>query len=169
MEKRILVAFLLSFAVLYASRFLLPPPPPEKPVVSEVVPPPPAPVDTTPPAAEVSSGEIVQAASEKSDVVDTPLYKAVVSNAGGVLKSLQLKRFPGTAGQPAELIDPYAGSQVGFPLAITTGDAALDKTLAEARFVSTLQGNSVSLEYQAGGVLARKTLGFDPAKYQVRV
>jgi len=35
MEKRILIAFLLSFAVLYASRFLLPPPPPaEKPTTN---------------------------------------------------------------------------------------------------------------------------------------
>ena len=169
MEKRILIAFLLSFAVLYASRFLLPPPPPaEKPVESVDVPAPAPPEPPTPSPAEVSSAETIQADVEKNEVVDTPLYQAVVSNIGGVLRSFQLK-LPDASGRPTELIDPYAGNQIGFPLAISTGDAALDKTLAEARFVSSLQGTSVLLEYKSGGVVAKKTFDFDPAKYQVGV
>jgi YidC/Oxa1 family membrane protein insertase len=170
MEKRILIAFVLSFAVLYGSRFLFPPPPPpEKPAANSVetpVSPPAAPVATPP---ETNPLETIQAESEKEEVVDTPLYRAVVSNLGGVLKSFQLKKFLDHAGKPTELIDSYAGRRVGFPLAITTSDAALVKQLSEAKFISKLDGYKVSLEYASAGVLARKTIEFNPEKYQARV
>jgi len=170
MEKRILIAFLLSFAVLYASRFLLPtPPPPEKPATN-VEPPvvPPTPATNSVPSAS-TKGESIEASSEKTEVIETAIFRAEVSNVGGVLKSFRLKRFPDAAGKPTELIDPWAGRQVGFPLAISTGDAALDKLLAEARFQSTLESNHLSLEYRAAGVYAQKTMDFDPEKYQVRI
>ena len=171
MEKRILIAFLLSFAVLYASRFLLPPPPPaEKPttnVEAPVVTPPLTPENA--PAREATPGESIEAASEKSETIETELYRAEVSNIGGVLRSFRLKKFPDGSGKPTELIDAWAARQVGFPLAISTGDAALDKRLAEAKFVSSVAGNQVSLEYRADGVHARKTMDFDPEKYQVRI
>jgi len=169
MEKRILIAFLLSFAVLYASRFFLPPPP-EKPatdVKSPIVP-------QTPPAAPVLPPEAtrqasIEAASEKTETVETRIYRADVSNIGGVLKSFRLKEYPDQAGKPTELIDSWAGRQLGFPLAISTGDVALDKLLSEAKFISTVEANKVSLEYQSAGVYARKVMDFDPEKYQVRI
>jgi|SRR5688572_255920 len=170
MEKRILIAFLLSFAVLYLSRFLLPPPPPpEKPapnVETPVVPPAPAAVTPQP---QETAGESIQAESERDEVVDTELYQAVVSNKGGVLKSFQLKKFPDASGKPTELIDAYAAGQVGFPLALGTADPALNKLLSEARFVVTPGDHNLTLEYRAGGVMARKRIEFDPAKYQARI
>ena len=83
MEKRILIAFLLSFAVLYGARFILPPPPPppdktqteaKEPVAS-------------PPVVEPSavSGETIESDREEDKSVDTPHYRAVISNVGGVL------------------------------------------------------------------------------------
>jgi YidC/Oxa1 family membrane protein insertase len=171
MEKRILIAFLLSFAVLYASRFLFPPPPPpEKPATSAEAPvvPPPAPVASSTPIA-ATDGEPVEASAEKSEAIDTALYRAEVSNVGGVLKSFRLKKFPDLAGKPTELVDSWAGRRAGFPLAIVTGDTTLDKLLAEAKFVSTLDGNKVTLEYRGGGIHARKTMDFDPEKYQIRI
>ena len=69
-------------------------------------------------------------------------------------------------GKPTELVDPYAGAQIGYPLAITTADPALDKILSEAKFVMTQEGSKVNLEYRAGGVHARKTFDFDQEKYR---
>ncbi|HET9218917.1 MAG TPA: membrane protein insertase YidC [Terriglobia bacterium] len=168
MEKRILIAFLLSFAVLYGSRFLFPPPPPpnkEVPKVETPVVPPPV----ITPQPNATPGDTIQAETEKEETVDTPRFRAVVSNVGGVLKSFQLKEFKDAAGKPTELIDSYAGRQVGFPLAINTSDPALNKLLSDARFVSTTENTRVNLEYRSDGVVARKSIDFDPQKYEARV
>ena len=169
MEKRVLIAFLLSFAVLYGVRFLMPTPPPaEKPPVDvKVEPPEPPPV---PPAAPVATdGKVIQADFEEAKRVDTPLYIAEISNVGAVLKSFQLKKYLDAANKPTELVDSYAGLKVGFPLAIRTSDPALDKILSEARYVATQEGTRVSFEYQAGGIHSRKTFDFDPEKYKTVV
>jgi YidC/Oxa1 family membrane protein insertase len=171
MEKRILIAFLLSFAVLYASRFLFPPPPtPEKPATNAEAPvvPSTAPVAQSLPT-KVTTGESIEGTSENNETIETEIFRAEVSNVGGVLKSFRLKKYPDAEGKPTEMIDSWAGRQLGFPLAISTGDAALDKLLAEAKFVSTREASKVSLEYRAGGVYARKAMDFDPEKYQVRI
>ena len=142
-----------------------PPPPPEKPAETKVQPP------ETPPPPSVSpapaGGEKpIEAASEESTKVDTPLYVAEISNVGGVLKSFQLKKYTDSAGKPTELVDGYTGRQVGFPLAMRTEDEALNKILSEARYVLTQEGLKVTLEYHAGGLHARKILDFDPDKYK---
>jgi YidC/Oxa1 family membrane protein insertase len=118
---------------------------------------------------EVTGGESIEAASEKYETIETSIYRAEVSNVGGVLQSFRLKEFPDAEGKPTELIDSWAGRQVGYPLAISTGDAALDKLLAQAKFVSKGEPNRVSLEYRADGVYARKALDFDPETYQIRI
>jgi YidC/Oxa1 family membrane protein insertase len=172
MEKRILIAFLLSFAVLYGARFLYPPPP-NKPAVEETKvpapePPPSAPVSPTP-----TSGEVIEGESEKDIQLETAHYQVVVSNAGAVLKSFRLTepKYHNREGKPTELIDKYAGTQVGFPLAVMTADPALDQILAKAKFVEQLEPGSkkLTLEYQAGGVHAVKVFDFDSDKYFMRL
>jgi YidC/Oxa1 family membrane protein insertase len=174
MEKRILIAFLLSFAVLYGARFLYPPPAPKKPDVEAKTP---APAPPAPPATQptpvATNGEVIQAESAEDVLVETPLYRAVISNVGGILKSFRLTepKYKDHEGKPTELIDPYAGTQVGFPLAITTSDPALDRLLFEAKFVVEREtgGRKVSLEYRNGGVHAVKVFDFDSDKYLVRI
>ena len=171
MEKRILIAFLLSFAVLYGARFLYPPTPaPNKPETETKAPAPEQPAVPAQPATAVGD-KVIQSDSEETKTVDTPLYRAVVSNGGAVLKSFQLKdpKYKDQEGKPTELINLYAGTQVGFPFALTTGDPALDKIISQAKFVSDLQGTRVSMEYQAGGVHAVKVFDFNPDRYVVRV
>ena len=171
MEKRILIAFLLSFAVLYAFRFVFPPPTPDRPGAESTAPAPAAvTTPTLPPEPEVVPQESLQAEAAEDAVVDTAMYRAVVSNAGGVLKSFRLKDYLDGEKKPLELIDAYAGSKVGFPLAITTGDASIDKILSGALFVVRQEGAyRLSLEYSGVGVQARKTLEFDPETYAVAV
>jgi len=173
MEKRILIAFLLSFAVLYGSRFIFPPAPvPEKPVVETNAPVAPAPSPpSVAPAPQVTSEETIQAESPESKTVDTPLFRAVVSNVGGVLASFQLKKYSDADSKPIELIDTYAGSQVGLPFAITTADPVLDKVLSQAKFVvhqEATESNRLSLEYRADGIHAVKAFDFDQERYLLK-
>ena len=121
MEKRILIAFLLSIAVLYGTRFLLPPPPPvNKPPAEETKAPAPEAIPVPAVSPVASSGKVIEGESEKDISVETPHYQAVVSNVGGVLKNFRLTdpKYHDREGRPTELIDKYAGTQVGFPFAV---------------------------------------------------
>src|SRR5262245_46821574 len=102
MEKRILLAFVLSIAVMSAYQFLfnprpLAPPPPvagEGPSPTPAVAPQPgsaAPQNERAAAPLETSKESVQSDKIEDIVVDTPLYLATLSNHGGILKSVKLK------------------------------------------------------------------------------
>src|SRR5690242_14356109 len=106
MEKRIIVAFILSFGVLYAFRAFFGPsePSPQStpPATSS-----PAPINASAPASEPPrvaesiptqtpvASPVGDIHSDKTEniVVDTPLYTATISNTGGVLKSYKLKAY----------------------------------------------------------------------------
>src|SRR5436190_6213181 len=171
MEKRLLLAFILSFGVLYGFRYFFPPPPvadkAAQTVVEKPVTPPPPPA--SPAVAPAGGAETTIQADAASDVtVKNALYEATVSNVGGVLKSFRLidKKYLDVKGKPTELIDSYAGDKVGFPLAIATSDPALDIVLSKAKFVFQPQTdqNKVSLEYRSGGVHVFKSFEFNPTK-----
>lgn len=175
MEKRIILAFLLSFGVLYAFRALyVPAPEPATQTSAPAASATPAPQQQQPnptvsttstPPLEPAAGDIQSERSENL-VVDTPLYTAIVSNVGGVLRSYKLKAFSDAEGKPLELINIASGEKVGWPLAVETDDAALSGTLGKAPFVARQEGNRVVLEFAAGGVHARKALQFDRDSYE---
>jgi YidC/Oxa1 family membrane protein insertase len=177
MEKRLLLAFILSFGVLYGFRFIFPPPPvppAEKaaaPVAVQPITPPLPP--TAPGGAPADSEKTIEADKEALVTVKNNLYEATVSNVGGVLKSFRLtdKQYVDPKGKPTELIDAYAGEKVGFPFAIATADPALDTALSQAKFVfqDRTDPNKISVEYRAGGVHVLKSFDFNPAKYLLTV
>src|SRR5262245_25728558 len=115
MEKRILIAFILSFAVLYGFRFLYPPPtPPAEPAPATSVPSTPSVPTVTPP---VNPGTDV--IGDIRDVAfRSDLYTATLSSVGGVLKSFRLHNFTDAAGKPIELINAGVANKVGWPLAL---------------------------------------------------
>jgi YidC/Oxa1 family membrane protein insertase len=182
MEKRVILAFILSFAVLYGFQALFSPPAP--PPGSDVPPPVqnpdvPAPAPTSPPASNTASSitparpatpppaEDVRAEKPEEFTFESPLYTATVSNVGGVLKSYTLKAYTGGEGKPLELINPDVAAKVGWPLQLVTGEAALDETLAGAAFVGRRENeHHVTFEFSSGGVHARKILQFDPLKFE---
>ncbi|MCX6572524.1 MAG: membrane protein insertase YidC, partial [Candidatus Aminicenantes bacterium] len=113
MEKRLILAIVLSFLVLMGYQYFfvkpnkadLNPPvpvtaPPSTPVpgtagaIREQAKP--APAESVPAPAPAPGAVAGQA--EKDVVVDTPLYRAVWSNKGGVLKSWKLKKYKNVAG-----------------------------------------------------------------------
>ncbi len=167
MEKRILIAFVLSFAVLYAFRTFYAPPPtaPTQVTESQTA----APAESTPsvepPPPEPTAESNIQAESVEESVFDTALYTATVSNVGGVLKSFRLKAYTDAEGRAIELVDSNGAGKIGWPLSILSGDAALDDALSKARFRITKEGDRTTLEFAGGDVHARKTFEFSADNY----
>src|SRR5215510_8597537 len=99
MEKRVILAFVLSFLVLYAFRALFTPPATTEPQTTQL----PTPAVTPPspekrPAAIAESATSVRAegvhGKNPEDVpFETALYTGTFSNVGGVLKSYKLKNY----------------------------------------------------------------------------
>src|SRR5437867_710169 len=169
MERRIILAFILSFAVLYGFRALFSPPAPESRPPASVQ----APAAAANPSVESANpvepphpDQTIRAEKAEDLVVDTPLYAATVSNVGGVLKSYKLKAYSDSEGRPIELIDEKSAAKLGWPLAVVTGDPGLDEALAKAHFVARREGNRVSLEFASSGIDARKILEFDPGNFE---
>jgi YidC/Oxa1 family membrane protein insertase len=171
MEKRVILAFVLSFVVLYAFRALFVPTPPAEAPTNVQAPAPPASHPAPPPAAtnvEVSTSvppEGIKAAKSEELSFETPLYTATFSNVGGVLTSFKLKEYSDGEGHPLELINQQAGSKVGWPLALVTGDKTVDEVLQSAQFVAEREPEKLVLEYASNGLHAHKTFRFDPENY----
>jgi YidC/Oxa1 family membrane protein insertase len=161
MERRILMAFALSFLVftLYI-RFFSPPRPPAGPVdeggpaeaASTAAPRPGADVAVpssagdleTPvePIAETPgepSGEVHGDTEERKITVDTPLYLAVFSNRGGRLESLVLKHYTDEHDELFEMIPGDAAERLGlYPLDLELEDAGLTKEIRAALFEASV-------------------------------
>ena len=185
MEKRIIIAFILSFGVLYVFRALYIPPANTPKSVNTVdqpsvplggVPPGTAPVAASTNAAipltegkgETSATPSVDIQAEKAEDVafDTALYTATISNVGGVLKSYKLKAYSDAEGHPTELINETGARKLGWPLSIVTSDAALNQALAKANFVVHQETDGISLEFAANGFYAKKNYRFNKENYE---
>ncbi len=180
-EKRVLIAFVLSFAVLMVwQAFLVKKPPhpaapaqqssqapkekqkaPEKktPEAVPAKPKPPAPVQLP----------VEQGSQARDIVVENNLYKITFSTQGGVVKSWILKKFHDEDGKPLDVVNQAACKQMGYPLSISMQDAGLAKELNEAIYVPNQSAGSLQtpvtleFEYSNGKVRVRKkfSLGSD--------
>ncbi len=171
MQARMMIAFALVFAVIFATpyffRLFAPPAPAKKAVVDFPKKPEaatssaaPAPVPVTPPPA----GSVV-GAREESTVIDTDLYHVIFSNRGGVVRSWTLKNYKDGAGKPLELVNPVAIEKVGNPFSYDFREKKPSVDLNKALFVSSSNGLSVSFQYSDGRVFARKVFEFQKDSY----
>jgi YidC/Oxa1 family membrane protein insertase len=113
MEKRVVVAFVLSILVLLAWSLLFAPKPPEAPQkeeVTQVEKEKAVPQSVEPPIAKVPTlpkegAKLHPTGREKEIVVETPLYEAVFTNAGPTIKSFKLKKYRKTPQSNSDMID----------------------------------------------------------------
>ena len=142
MERRVLIAVFLSFAVLYMYQALLPAPKPaparqERPVSQQAA----APAGATnvpgeaPKAPEVAaekpgpvSEPVVADAEERVFAVENRVLRAEFSNRGAVLSSWRLKEFNDNAGRPLDLVPAGLPAEFLRPFALRL-DASGDWTL----------------------------------------
>jgi YidC/Oxa1 family membrane protein insertase len=182
MERRVLIAVLLSFAVLYGYQLLFPPPPDQakKPATGssqQAAPsapspalPPPSPAPAAAPATASPSTPATDSAATDV-IVDTPGVHAVFTTRAGALKSWHLKQYRDPSGQPLELTAAHAPAGAPLPFTLAVDDPGTSARLASADFQSSTDhldvssgSHTLTFEYRDGASLeAKKTLTFDAA------
>jgi YidC/Oxa1 family membrane protein insertase len=160
MERRVLLAVILSFVVLYGFQALFPSPPDpaaqKKPVEASkaATAPKAAAPETTNPTASVQ-GEApaptgapeTPGAPTREIVVDNADVHAVFTSRGAVLKSWQLKKYRDAEERPLELVAGHAPADSPLPFTLATDDPSLSTELAAAPF--TVTESSANGEWQA--------------------
>ena len=197
MERRVLIALVLSFLVLYVYQTYVVKPVP-KPAQTAAQRAPGAagtnaagqPANATSgTATEVSGAQrnaeapaapgvqaLVSEASEREVRVETQDVIAVFTNRGARMKSWRLKKYLDPRREPQELVEKDLPGQP-LPFTLTTGDERLDLTLNTALYaVGDLPATpitapaSVRFEYRdSAGVSAVKEFQFTPTSYVVAV
>src|SRR6202167_4996828 len=86
-----------------------------------------------------ASATRIQAAEEKSVVVESPLYLVELSNRGGVVRSWKLKKYSDDQ-KPAHLLDLVnnsAAQQLGWPFSLVLSDSQLEAKANSALYEVT--------------------------------
>jgi YidC/Oxa1 family membrane protein insertase len=197
MEKRILLAIFLSFAVLYVySAVFVPSTPPPNPAASKPgtrppagaaaegrsgTPPAPAPGVQTAPEAPAAPpvATVLGEPAERQIVMDNGVLRVIFTNRGAEVASWQLTRFKNGGQADVDLVPRDLPARLARPFALDVDDDAVDERLRTAVFrvtgdrdgkVTTEDGPATLVfEYQdAAGVTARKELRFERNSYLVR-
>ena len=194
MEKRVLLAIVLSFLVivLYQFLFMKKPPQPETPAESTVElwkkpeqqiyekePLPTAKIPQEKQYAEYEKDvQQISAQAEEQILIDTSLYQAIWSNKGGVLKSWRLKKHKDEENEDLELV-PLRSSELNiYPFFLRTEDPSFDNTINSALYKSSnlklelKEGRTGELRFQYAddkGTQVEKILTFQDGKYDFDV
>ena len=202
MEKRVIIFLILSLTILVGYEYLLrqmglaPPPTQEAdrqaPVAAAqkkpdttVAPDTSSPLTAVPVSPAARPKESPPAVEEETVEVVTGLYRATLSNRGGVIKNWELVRYRLTTERdapPVQLV--YKEGKFARPLSLRTGDEALTRRMNDAlyqierdfdRLDATHPTGRVTLTYQAPGqasgspVRVQKQLTFHHDSYVVDV
>ncbi len=202
MEKRVLLAVFLSFLVLFgyqslvkpkgpASRRTPAPAPSAQQAAPEAAPgsmAQEAPGGATEPAAApqqppatAAAEPLVADAAERDIVVETTLYRAVISTRGARITSWTLKRYQDLqTGEPLDLVPAGLPGEPTRPFELRVDDETANARLRQALFRpdeaardgrvdATGEARTVTFEYRdAAGLEARKSFTFEPNTYLVR-
>ena len=192
MEKRVLLAVVLSFLVLYGFQVMFPAPEPPKPgapagqattaqpaaaTPGAAAQTPPAPVAAAP-VAPTGPAPLVADTADRDIVVENESVRAVFSTRGAVLKSWRLKKYLDAARQPLELVPQDAPADQPRPFTLAFDDAAVTTTLRNALYrpsegALSVGGSPATLTFEyrdAGGLSATKRFDFHPqSPYMVHV
>jgi len=194
MEKRLILAIVLSFLVLMGYQyFVVKPTKPAVPPVEISPGPPAAPLPGTAGAAQESRQEApaeakaapaeavpapdlgaVAGQAETDVVVETSLYKAVWTNKGAVLKSWKLKKHKNSLKEDLDLVPAMAGEIGRYPFSLGLDDAAFAGLLNSSLFevsqaaLDLRDGASGELRFvfsDAASVKAEKVFRFTGGSY----
>jgi YidC/Oxa1 family membrane protein insertase len=192
MEKRLVIAIVLSILVLVLWQAFLvksPEPAPAAPAAAQVAGPGPAAVEKISPAspdkvpaaqaiAQPADLIAVSAEVEERGAVDTSLYRAEWSNKGGVLTSWKLRKHRNANKEDLELV-PEPAAKIGrYPFALWAEDAAFADAANAAVFKATFpsprladgEKGEVRFEYADGrGLKVEKTFVLTGGTYEVGI
>ena len=193
MEKRVLIAVVLSFLVLFLYQTFLMPPAPKKPgapaKASSGQAQAPAPEAGSPSGSQAAPAPgpatsapavaaLVGDTAEREVVVETKLVRAVFSNRGAHLESWRLKHYFDDRKQPLDLVPRRLPASTVHPFMLKTEDAgrtaelngAFFRLVDETRSEIDATAAPVRLVYEyrdAAGLAARKTFEVAPDSYVI--
>jgi len=177
MEKRTIIAVILSVVVFYLFSFFMGQQKPadtsvQQPATSQIAPAAPQPV--TPPVTTPATPPLAQAADAQLVTVDTPLYEAVFTTAGGALKSLTLKGYRETNAAQAKLVVLADNADPALPVGSTRGagfalhpQALYSATTQKLSVAAGQTRQLVFTHVSPQGFVVRKTYSFDAAQYGI--
>jgi len=173
-ERRVLLVFLLTFAVIVLFQAVLKkfPAPPPTPTASETHTPAPtatpAPGTASPPRQAATSpiAGAKQASAESEIVIENDLYRITFTNRGAQVKSWVLKKFEDEHGRPLELVNRLAAEKYGFPLSLWTYEESQRNQLNSVLYVASASGTlstpaTLTFEYADQDESVRKVFHFD--------
>lgn len=184
-SRNLVYAFLLIGVILGAWTLLMPPPSVPAPAPGQVAGAPanapdvapgpggsaqPPALQAPPPEAPPASVEAV----EQDVVLENAKLRLVFSSRGAVLKSAVLKEYADPKGVPDDLVSPVSAALARWPLALATGEAALDGAANAALFHVERSdgdgGQGVEFTYSDGaGTWVRKGFRLPAGGYALRV
>jgi len=185
MEKRLVVAVVLSIGVLYAYSYFFPPPKAAAPnasparQVSQSVVSAASPAGAAAPAMAAAPGTatpaaVPQASGARDVVVDTDLFQATFSTEGAGLKKIVLKKYketPGPQGKNVDLLDESDPSRYSFVSESRELGLAPNAVYSvNAESLTLADGKSGTLEFTtktAQGVVFKKVYTFSGNQYRI--
>jgi YidC/Oxa1 family membrane protein insertase len=179
-DKRMLLIFAVTFALIILSQLFLfkknPETPPATPAAQNQsgqatsqssTPAEQANASATNPATTGAAKSAVAAkvaTSELETTVENELYRIVFTNRGAQVKSWILKKYKDDDGHPLDLVNKDA-TKFGLPLGLYTYDESLRNKINTALYVPSASGNitapgELSYQYTSGDTSVRKTFQF---------
>ena len=193
MERRVLIAVVLSFLVLYGYQALFVPTPPAPDTTQQSAAPSPAASATpaTPGAPTPQGSPAVVAApapsapaatvgdtAERRITVETATVEAELSNRGGRVVSWRLKEYRDAEGMPVDLVPSGIAADQPTPFSLRVDDTELTERINTALYrvsgdtngrvdARTTPGTLVFEFEDESGLRVRKEFVIDPRNYQV--
>jgi YidC/Oxa1 family membrane protein insertase len=182
MQWRLMLAFLLMGAVLFLTpRFykaVMPEQAKPAQTATEQAQPTATPEAAAEPAAApqakpTKAAAPVAAAAPETFIVDTNVYRVVLSNQGGVVRSWVLKKYKDSLGEPLELVntDEKATQTTGYPfsLAFPKAKPSIDVNAVLYAAKPSPDGLGIDYDYSDGSVAVHKSFRFEQASYLSQV
>jgi YidC/Oxa1 family membrane protein insertase len=123
------------------------------------------------PAAVAPVGQ-VSASKEETQIVDTELYRVVLSNRGAVVKSWVLKKYKdGTGKKDLDLVNAASAPKTGFPFSLAFQKQAPPTNVNQALFAAKPVANGLGVDYEFsdGRTVVRKSFLFVKNSYLLEV
>lgn len=178
MERRFLIALILMGLILFLTQYLYKPagPLPKSTPTAQAEPQPAVETPAPPkevkaiPAAAKAVGQ-VSASKEETQIIDTDLYRVVLSNRGAVVTSWMLKKYKDGTGKPLDLVNAGAATKTGFPFSVAFGKQGPPANPNQALFVAKPAPNGLGVDYEFsdGRMVVRKSFLFLKAGYLLDV
>ena len=182
-EKRILLAFALSFLLMMGWRSLYPPPEPDPetqtpdgPAVAEVEMD--APAEKTASTPHVGTLPLLRGSQAQEIIIESDLYRVTFSTKGAVVKSWVLKEYKDSRKEllrePLDVVNGAASKGAGYPFSLSLEGSDLTQKVNEAVYLVNSGPNrrvaptELIFEFSDGQVQVRKTFAFD-SSYVVHV